>query len=45
MFSSMIMNTYRYVGLVLFGVSAYAAGAYHIKFRIERDLNEPKGIL
>lgn len=39
LFSSMIMNTYRYIGLVLFGISSYAAGAYNMKFRLERDLD------
>ncbi len=42
LFSSMIMNTYRYIGLVLFGISSYAAGAYHIKYKLERDTNEFK---
>ena len=39
-FSSMMMTYYRFVGLLLFGVSAYAAGAYHIKWRLEKDTNE-----
>ncbi len=42
LFSSMVMTTYRYIGLVLFGISCYEAGAYHIKYRLERDNNEFK---
>ena len=41
LFSSFVMTYYRYIGLVLFGVSSYIAGAYHIKFSLERDLDGP----
>ncbi len=34
------MTTYRYIGMVLFGISCYTAGSYHIKWRIEKDTNE-----
>ncbi len=40
LFSSMVMNTYHYIGLALFGISCYTAGSYHIKWRIEKDTNE-----
>ncbi len=35
-----MMVTYRYIGMALFGISCYAAGAYHIKYRLEREQNE-----
>ncbi len=40
LFSSMMMVTYRYIGMVLFGICCYAAGSYHIKWRLEKDTNE-----
>ncbi len=39
-FSSIVMNTYRYIGMVLFGISCYTAGGYHIKWRLEKDTKE-----
>ncbi|KKN27605.1 hypothetical protein LCGC14_0862920 [marine sediment metagenome] len=41
MFSIIVMDTYNYIGLVLLGISSYAAGAYQMKYRLERDLNGP----
>ena len=37
LFSSMVMVSYYYIGMLLFGVSAYTAGAYHIKWRLENE--------
>ncbi len=40
-YSAAIMNALNYyIGMILFGISSYAAGAYHIKFRIEKDTKE-----
>ncbi len=40
LFGSTIISFNHYIGLGIFGISSYAAGAYHIKFRLERDTNE-----
>ncbi|GAI92046.1 unnamed protein product [marine sediment metagenome] len=43
LFGTLVMSTFNHlIGLVIFGLAAYSAGAYHIKFRIEEDDNEFK---
>ena len=37
-----MMASYRYIGTLLFGVCCYVAGAYHIKWRLEKDNDEFK---
>ncbi len=45
-FGSMVMEFLNeVVGMILLGLSAYAAGAYHIKWRTENYLNENKELL
>ena len=40
-FGCMVMEFFsQFIGIIIFGLAAYAAGAYHIKFRLERDDNE-----
>ena len=40
-YSAAVMNgLYLYIGMLLFGISCYAAGAFHIKWRLEKDTNE-----
>ncbi len=39
------MTYYRFIGLTLFGISSYVAGAYHIKYRIEKDNDEFKKLI
>ena len=36
------MSYYYYIGLVLFGLACYVSGAYHIKWKLEKDDNEFK---
>ena len=40
LFSSIVMTSFHYIGMLLFGISCYVAGAYHIKWRLEKDTNE-----
>ena len=45
LFGSVVMVSYHYIGMILFGLSAYTAGAYHIKWRLEKDNNEFKELI
>lgn len=39
--SSALINLFGvFLGIILFGLFSYMAGAYHIKFRLEDDINE-----
>ena len=40
LFSSMIMIYYNLIGLLLFGVSCYTAGAYQVKWQLEKNDKE-----
>ena len=41
-FSSMVMTYFHFIGMLLFGLSAYTAGAYQVKWQSEKDTNEFK---
>jgi len=40
-----LINTNAFIGIIILGVSSYTAGAYHIKFRLEREEDEYKNFL
>ena len=43
LFGSFVMSTFNHlIGLVIFGLAAYTAGAYHIKWKLEGEDNEFK---
>lgn len=46
LYGGFLMDTFnQYIGIIIVGLAAYLAGAYHIKFRLEKEDNEFKKLL
>ena len=46
LFGALVMSTFNHlVGLIIYGLASYVAGAYHVKWISERDKNEFKKLL
>lgn len=46
LFGTFTMSTFNhFIGLIIYGLSAYTAGAYHIKWKLEESDNEFKKLL
>ncbi len=43
LFGTFIMSTFNhFIGLIIFGLAAYVAGAYHIRWKLEESDDEFK---